>query len=186
MIVKSHEADRYAANPPKGLMVALVYGPDAGLVQERAEKLLKSVVPDLTDPFNVADLSETVLLADPARLADEAAAISMMGGRRVVRVRGAGNDLADLLESFLDDPKGDALLVVEAGDLAKTGALRKLFDDHKSAAAVQCYPDSVRDLGDVVRDALRAEGLSIAPDALEDAVSRLGSDRGVTDRKSVV
>ena len=90
MIVKSHEADRYAAAPPKGLAVALVYGPDAGLVQERAEKLLKSVVPDLTDPFNVADLSEPTLLADPARLADEAAAISMMGGRRVVRVRIAG------------------------------------------------------------------------------------------------
>jgi DNA polymerase-3 subunit delta len=41
----------------------------------------------------------------------------------------------------------------------------------------------VRDLADVVRDALRAEGLSIAPDALEDAVSRLGSDRGVTRRE---
>jgi DNA polymerase-3 subunit delta len=183
MIVKSHEADRYAANPPKGLMAALVYGPDAGLVQERAEKLLKSVVPDLTDPFNVSDLSEAVLLADPARLADEAAAISMMGGRRVVRVRGAGNDLAELLESFLDDPKGDALVVAEAGDLAKTGALRKLFDGHKSAAALQCYPDSARDLSDVVRDALRAQGLSIAPDALEDAVLRLGSDRGVTRRE---
>ena len=183
MIVKSHEADRYAASPPKGLMVALVYGPDAGLVQERAEKLLKSVVPDLTDAFNVADLSETTLLADPARLADEVAAISMMGGRRVVRVRGAGNDLADLFESFLDDPKGDALLVIEAGDLAKTSALRKLFDGHKTAAALQCYPDSLRDLGAVVRDSLRAEGLSIAPDALEEAVSRLGSDRGVTRRE---
>ena len=183
MIVKSHEADRYVANPPKGLAIALVYGPDAGLVQERAEKLLKSVVPDLTDAFNVSDLSEDVLLADPARLADEAAAISMFGGRRVVRVRGAGNDLAELLDSFLDDPKGDALVVIEAGDLAKTGALRKLFDAHKSAAAVQCYPDSARDLGDVVRDALRSEGMSIEPEALEDAVSRLGSDRGVTRRE---
>jgi len=183
MIVKSHEADRYVSNPPKGLAIALVYGPDAGLVQERAEKLLKSVVPDLTDAFNVSDLSEDVLLADPARLADEAAAISMFGGRRVVRVRGAGNDLAELLDSFLDDPKGDALVVIEAGDLAKTGALRKLFDAHKSAAAVQCYPDSARDLGDVVRDALRSEGMSIEPEALEDAVSRLGSDRGVTRRE---
>jgi len=183
MIVKSHEADRYVANPPKGLTIALVYGPDAGLVQERSEKLLKSVAPDLTDAFNVSDLSEDVLLADPARLADEAAAISMMGGRRVVRVRGTGNDLAALMESFLDDPKGDALVVVEAGDLAKTGALRKLFDGHKSAAAVQCYPDSVRDLGDVLRDALRGSGISIEPEALEDAVSRLGSDRGVTRRE---
>lgn len=35
----------------------------------------------------------------------------------------------------------------------------------------------------MVRDALRAEGLSITPDALEDAVSRLGNDRGVTRRE---
>src|SRR3954471_13057094 len=116
MIVKSHEADRYVASPPKTLSLALVYGPDAGLVQERAEKILKSVVPDLTDPFNVADLNEATLLADPARLADEAAAISMMGGRRVVRVRGAGNNLTELFEGFLaEDTPGDTLVVVEAG-----------------------------------------------------------------------
>src|SRR3569832_325552 len=120
MIITCHEADRYSGNPPKDLRIALVYGPDAGLVQERAEKLLKSVVPDLTDPFNVADLSESVLLAAPARLADDAAAISMMGGRRVVRVRGAGNNLADLFEQFLEeDRSGDTLVVVEAGDLSK-------------------------------------------------------------------
>ena len=111
MIIKTQDADRFAANPPKTLRAALVFGPDAGLVQERAEKLLKSVAPDLTDPFNVADLSESVLLSDPARLADEAAAISMMGGRRVVRVRSAGksltdpNNVADLSESvLLSDP----------------------------------------------------------------------------------
>src|ERR1700749_2121870 len=119
MIIKSHEADRYTAKPPKDLAIALVYGPDAGLVQERAEKLLKSVVADLNDPFNVADLSEAALTADPARLADEAAAISMVGGRRVVRVRGAGNALTELFEGFLEDPAGDALVVVEAGDLSK-------------------------------------------------------------------
>ena len=183
MIVAARDADRFAAQPPKGLRAALVFGPDAGLVQERAEKLLKSVVPDLTDPFNVADLGESVLQADPARLADEAAAISMMGGRRAVRVRGASNDLADLFEQFLDDPPGDALVVVEAGDLAKSAALRKLFEGDDKAAAIACYADTARNLEDVVRDALRAEGLSIAPDALADAVSRLGSDRGVTRRE---
>jgi DNA polymerase-3 subunit delta len=183
MEVKTAQADRFIANPPKTLTAALVYGPDAGLVQERAEKLMKSVVADLTDPFNVADFNESVLIADNARLFDEAAAISMMGGRRVVRVRGAGNALAELFESFLEDHAGDALVVVEAGDLAKSAALRKVFESDKTAAAIACYPDSARNLPDVVRDALRAEGFSIAPDALEDAASRLGSDRGVTRRE---
>ena len=141
------------------------------------------MVDDLNDAFRVADLDDSTLLSDPARLSDEAAAISMLGGRRVVRVRGAGNNLAKLFETFLEEPSGDALVVVEGGDLAKGTGLRKLFEDADNAAAIACYPDSARDLFDVVRSGLKAEGLTIAPDALEDAVSRLGSDRGVTRRE---
>ena len=183
MIVKSSEADRTARNPPRGLAAALVFGPDSGLIRERAETLLKTVVDDLADPFRVCDLDEQTLAGDPARLFDEAAAISMLGGRRVVRVRGAGNALAKLFESFLAEPTGDALVVVEGGDLAKGAALRKVFEEADNAAAIPCYLDSQSGLSDVVRDALKAEGLSIAPDALADAVSRLGSDRGVTRRE---
>jgi len=183
MIVKSSDADRFAAKPPQGLVAALVFGPDAGLVRERAEKLMKSVVEDLGDAFRVADLDDSALASDPARLCDEAAAISMLGGRRVVRVRGAGNALAKLFEAFLESPNGDALVVVEGGDLAKGAGLRKVFEEADNAAAIACYADSARDLYDVVREAMKAEGLAIAPDALEDAVGRLGSDRGVTRRE---
>ncbi|MBV9990142.1 MAG: DNA polymerase III subunit delta [Alphaproteobacteria bacterium] len=183
MIVKSSDADRYALKPPKDLVAALVFGPDAGLVRERAENLMKSVVDDLGDAFRVSDLDDSALASDPARLADEAQALSMLGGRRVVRVRGAGNTLAKLFEAFLDEPKGDALIVVEGGDLAKGTGLRKVFEEADNAAAIACYPDTARDLFDVVRNTLKAEGLAISSEALEDAVGRLGSDRGVTRRE---
>jgi DNA polymerase-3 subunit delta len=181
--VKGASIDRTLSHPPKELVAALIFGPDQGLVRERAEKMIKAIVPDLKDPFLIADLDDGVLSSDPARLADEAAAISMLGGRRVVRVRGAGNSLAKLFERFLDDPAGDALIVVEGGDLAKGTGLRKVFEGADNAAAIACYGDNARDLPDVVRDALKAEGFSIAPDALADAASRLGSDRGVTRRE---
>jgi DNA polymerase III subunit delta len=183
MIVKSADADRYVTAPPKGLNVALVFGPDQGLVHERAEKLAKTVVTDLTDPFRVTDLEESALVADGARLFDEAAALSMLGGRRVVRVRGAGNNLAKLFESFLADHAGDALVVIEAGDLAKGTGLRRVFEEDDHAAAIPCYADSARDLYEVVRTAMKEYGLGIAPDAVEEAVSRLGSDRGVTRKE---
>jgi DNA polymerase-3 subunit delta len=107
----------------------------------------------------------------------------MLGGRRVVRVRGAGNGLTKLFEGFLADPKGDALIIVEGGDLNKSSSLRKAFEAAKNAAAVPCYADTARDLAGVVRDAMKEAGLTIAADAVEDAVSRLGSDRGVTRRE---
>ena len=183
MIVKPADAERYAARPPEGIVAILVFGPDQGLVRERAEKLAKTVVPDLADPFRVAELDEATLSSDPARLADEAAALSMLGGRRVVRVRGAGNGLAKLFEAFLDDPKGDALVVVEGGDLAKSASLRSVFEEADNAAAIACYADSARDIADVVRETLKADSLTITADALDEAVAVLGSDRGVTRRE---
>jgi DNA polymerase-3 subunit delta len=183
MMIKTGDADRFVAKPPKDLSAVLVFGPDQGLVRERAELLMKSVVSDLGDPFRVADLDEQVLGNDGARLFDEAAAISMLGGRRVVRVRGAGNGLAKLFESFLEEHAGDALVVVEAGDLSKGVGLRRVFEEDDKAYAVACYADNERNLADVVRDGLKEFGLTIAHDALEDAVSRLGSDRGITRRE---
>ena len=183
MEVKTGSADRFVAQPPKDLSSVLVFGPDAGLVRERAERLILSVVADLADPFRIADLDETLLERDGARLFDETAQIPMLGGRRVVRVRRAGNGLADLFESYLEDHAGDALLVVEAGELTKSSALRRVFEGDRKAFAVACYPDNERNLGDVIRDTLKESGLLIAPDALDDAISRLGSDRGVTRRE---
>jgi DNA polymerase-3 subunit delta len=183
MIVKSQDADRYVVKPPATLKAALLFGPDQGLVHERAERLAKAIVDDLTDPFRVVDFEEAALTSDGARLFDEAAAISMLGGRRVVRVRSGANALAKLFESFLEDAVGDALVVVEGGDLAKSAALRKVFEEADNAAAIQCYGDSEQNLGNVVRETLKAEGLSISAEALDDAVSRLGADRGVTRRE---
>ena len=69
------------------------------------------------------------------------------------------------------------------GDLAKSSGLAQAVRGSRQRRRIACYADTARDLADVVRDALSAEGLSIAPDALDDAVSRLGSDRGVTRRE---
>lgn len=181
--IKGAGIDRTLSHPPKDLVAALIFGPDQGLVRERAETLIKSIVPDLKDPFLIADLDDGTLAGDPARLFDEAAAIAMLGGRRVVRVRGAGNSLAKLFERFLDEPAGDALVVVEGGDLSKGTGLRRVFDNADNAVSIACYGDNARDLPDVIRDVLKANGLAIAPDALTDAASRLGSDRGVTRRE---
>lgn len=180
MEIKSHQGDRFAAKPPSNLVAALVYGPDSGLVRERSDALTKSVVADMGDPFRVAELDGNALESDPARLWDEAAALSMIGGRRVVRISGAGNGQAKDFERFLDAPPGDALIVVEAGDLAKSASLRRVFESADNAAAIACYPDNQESLESLMRAALKTHGLAIEDGALAYAVARLGSDRGVT------
>ncbi|MCE9648058.1 MAG: DNA polymerase III subunit delta [Parvibaculum sp.] len=180
MKIKSSDADRFAARPDARVRAVLVYGPDSGLIRERMNALAKSVLDDLADPFRVSDLTDADLRQDPARLADEAAAIAMLGGRRIVRVRGAGDTLAKTFEGFLADPKGDALIIVEGSDLGPRSSLRKLFEENASAAAIPCYADDAATLEDTIRKRLARDGLAPEPAALHYLTSHLGSDRGVT------
>lgn len=170
----------FLKRPPDEVRAILVYGPDAGLVKERVELLMRTVVEDLGDPFRVADISGDTIADDPARLADEAAAMAMTGGRRVVRVRDAGNDTVTAFQGFLEHPMGDALIVVEGGELDGRSALRKLFEKVENAAALPCYRDEGRDLAAVIRETLARANVKAEDDALAWLAARLGGDRLVT------
>jgi DNA polymerase III subunit delta len=170
----------FLARPDPAIRAVLLYGPDTGLVRERADTLARTVCADLGDPFRVADLSGAVLAADPARLADEAAQLSLIGGRRVVRVRGAADGLARLFAGFLDDMPGEALVVAEAGELAAGSALRRAFEGSPRAAAIGCWPDTPRDRAAVIRDSLAAHRITASSDAAHYLVEHLGGDRLLT------
>jgi DNA polymerase-3 subunit delta len=90
------QVDGFLRRPDPQIRAVLLFGPDAGLVRERADTVARAVCPDLRDPFRVAELTAATLAADPARLADEAAQISLMAGRRVVRLRDASDQQAPL------------------------------------------------------------------------------------------
>jgi len=171
----------YIAKPDPKLRAILVYGPDQGLVRERAETLAKAAVPALDDPFRVATLTGAALASDPARLHDEMAAQSLSGGRRLLRVREAGDALSDLCETLLEDPPGgDSLCVVEAGDLAARSTLRRVFEAAENAVAVPCYADGARELSDLVRAVLGSHQVTASAEAQHYLVSRLGGDRALS------
>ncbi len=187
MKILPRDAEAFLKSPNPAARAVLVYGPDAGLVRERVEALVKGAAGDLADPFRVADFSAKELLEDPARLADEAAALSLTGGRRAVRLREGDDNLAPLFLEFLaapaSDPPSDTLIVVEAGDLPARSALRKAFESAKAGAALPCYRDDARALGTVIRETLREIGHEATPDALAYLSAHLGGDRQLSRRE---
>jgi len=170
----------FLRRPDPAVRAVLLYGPDAGLVRERADLLARLICPDLQDPFRVAELGGAQLAADPARLADEVAAQSLIGGRRVVRVREAGDGLAKLFAGAIDEAPGDGFVVAEAGELASRSSLRRTFDDARRGVAIGCYPDTPRDLANVIRDSLAASHVTASSDATRYLVEHLGGDRLLT------
>lgn len=180
MKIGPDRADSFCARPDPKVRVVLVYGPDEGLVRERVTRLMKTVVDDLADPFRVADLTAQTVKADPALLADEAQAMALTGGRRVIRLRDADDGVAKAVEAVLEGAATDTLVVVQGGDLSGRSTLRKLLEGAPAGAAVPCYLDDAMAVETVVRDSLAAHGIGVDRDAMDFLVAHLGGDRMVT------
>jgi DNA polymerase-3 subunit delta len=174
---KASDVDRFIARPDPAQPIVLVYGPDAGLVRERVDALVKASVDDPNDPFALARIEAEDLSGNPTRIVEEAHTVPLFGGRRAVLVRAGSRNIAPAIEPVIAAPSPDCRVIIEAGDLRKTSPLRALCEKAKVAAALPCYADSEAALGKLIDDELRAEKLTIAPDARALLVSLLGGDR---------
>lgn len=178
--VKTQDADAVLARLDPRMAVVLVYGPDTGLASERARSVARAAVDDPEDPFQLVKLDGDAVAADPGRLADEAGTVAMFGGRRAVLVRAGSKSLVPAVEAVLGLPQADGLVVIEAGDLARSSPLRTLCEKAPRALAVPCFADEGRSLAAVVEQSLREAGRRIDSETLTLLVDSLGGDRLAT------
>ena len=160
---------------PGPCRVILLYGDDAGMIRDRAETLVRAIAGSLDDPFLVTELARE----DIKDLSGAAAALSLMGGRRVVRVRDVTDAAAEPVLALLKG-KAPALVVMEGPAMATRSKLRTALDAATDGVAIGCYPEEGRALEDTIRETLRAHGTGIDPDAAIWLSQHLGADREST------
>jgi DNA polymerase III subunit delta len=175
--LKASEIEKYLARPDPARPIVLVFGPDAGLVRERAEALVRASIDDPKDPFQLARLDGDDLASEPTRLVEEANTIPLFGGRRAVWVKAGSRNFAPAVEALVAAASPDCRVVIEAGDLKRTAPLRALCERAKNVVALPCYADTERDLVRLIDDELREAGLAISPEARAALVPLLGGDR---------
>ncbi len=175
--IKSSDVDRFIAKPDPRQPIVLLYGPDAGLVRERADALVDASVDDANDPFAFVRIDGDDLGANPSRLVEEAHTVPLFGGRRAVLVKAGNRNIAPAVEMVVAQPSNECRVIIEAGDLRKTSPLRALCEKAKSAAALPCYLDNAQAIGNLIDEEMRAAKLTLAPDARAELTSLLGGDR---------
>ena len=187
---KKPEIDAFLKKPTPGVTGVLIYGKDRSQVLERSADLARRIVPDINDPFNVALLTETDLEADGGLLDGELQALSMMGGRRLVRLK-FFSEKAALDKAVAVSVKAhaagefnrDAFLIVEAGGLGSDSALRRQAEADKAFAAIACYEDDAGDVVRMAREALAADSVALTTGAMDMFVQRLPRERGIAHRE---
>ena len=180
MKITASRIDRFLLNPGPDIVGVLLFGPDQGLVRERAVTLAQTVVDDLGDPFRVVELSGAAIKADPAILGDEARQFSMTGGRKVIRVIEATDGIVQVFADLLEGSEIESFVVAEAGNLGARSSLRNLFQKAGNAACIGCYEDDARGLIGIINETLGRYGLTATPDALAFLSANLGGNRLVT------
>jgi DNA polymerase-3 subunit delta len=181
--IKAHEADRALARLDPAWRLVLIYGPDAGLVSERAATLARANVDDANDAFQLVRMDGDNIASDPLKLADEANTIGLFGGRRAIRVSPTSKPLLAAVEPLLATPSRDAIVIVEAGDLQRSNPLRTACEKARTALAVPCYGDAARDLGSIIDEMIRAAGKTIDRASRDHLASLLGGDRQTSRRE---
>ena len=178
--VKHHQADSFLKSLDPRICAVLFYGPDAGLISERAHRLARSLAEMGDAPGEILQFEDADLDADPDRVVVELQTMPMFGGRKIIRARAGRRIAAPLIKPMLEAGGLQGFLIVEAGNLRGDEGLKGVFEKSAIAVAIACYADSDEDLASLARSVLKSHGLTIAPDALDHLVARIGADRAVS------
>jgi len=176
---KSHEIDGWLARPDPRTTVVLIYGPDRGLVSERASVFVKNSGLAADDPFAVVRLGAEDVDRDPGRLVDEMRTIPMFSDRRLVWLRTGtpSKGAVDAINLLVNEPPPGAILLIEAGDLKKGAPLRATVEAAPAGMALPCYVDEARALDALIDQALAGASLTMTLDARMALKRGLGGDR---------
>lgn len=153
----------------------LLHGPDEAGSRALAGKLAAA----MGEGAERIDLSGAELKADPARLADEAAAISMFGDKRWIQVEQAGDEIVPALEALVEAPAAGNPVIIIAGGLKPASKLLKLALAAPCAWAFASYPPDAGQADRLVLELARAHGLMVRSDVAGRIAEACGANRAI-------
>lgn len=159
--------------PDPAVRFYLFHGSDEGQSRSHAQRLLASL------EAVRFQMSGSTLKADPARLADEAGAMSLFGGVRLIWIEPAGDDIVEGVQALLDGPPPESVTVAIAGALRKTSSLLKLAEASALALSYVSYVPEGAEAERMVAEVGRTFGLRISQAVAARVASSCGNDQAI-------
>jgi len=157
----------------------LLYGPDEAGSRALADRLAAAMGADAER----IDLTSGQLKSDPARLADEAAAISLFGGKRWIRLEPATDDALEAVQALLEAPAAGNPVAAIGGALRKDSKLVKLVAASNAALSHQSWVPEGRNAAAMVVEVGRELGLQIRNDVANRIAGACNADRALISRE---
>lgn len=168
---------RLLDSPEPGVRFYLFWGPDEGQSRANGMRLLQALG---ADRFMVIS---GAIKSDPAALADEAGALSLFGGRRVIWIEPAGDEIHAAVAGLLDAPTPESPVVAIAPASARPRELIKLAESSPLALSFAAYAPEGADAERMVADLGRRLGLRIEPPVAARIAEACGNDQAIAARE---
>jgi DNA polymerase-3 subunit delta len=176
--VKRPQLER-ALKAPAEARFFLFYGPD----EAGSRALVRELAAAAGEGAERIDLAGSELKADPARLADEAAAISLFGGARYIVVEPAGDESLAAVEALLSAPAAGNPVALIAGALRPASKLLKTAVADPAAIAFASYVPEGRDAARLAAELAREQGLQLRPDLAGRVAESCGGNRALIEQE---
>lgn len=157
--------------------VILLHGPDDSGSRALLARLIRSLGTDVER----IEIEGSAIKADPARLADEAASLSLFGDKRLVIASLGGDEAMPAVANLLSATTIANPVVLITGQLKPASALLKAFIAHRQASAFASYALDERELGELATAMARERGLRIDSEAARMLAAMCGLDRAVLE-----
>ena len=144
MKMSARDGAAFLRSPREDVALVLLFGPDAMRNSLTRQDFLKKVLGDTAEEdMRLTRMTGAELRSNAAALQDAMKAIGFFPGKRGVLVTDAGDGIADIAKDALSawEP-GDAIIVIEAGNLTKGSRLRKMAEAAANAAPVGIYAEA--------------------------------------------
>lgn len=166
MKAKPYQVNALVPQLQKEFAAALVFGTDSSGVFEIAQQIQSVIIPN-PGPFSVVSLTPADLKNAPNRVLEEANTPDLMGGRRLIWLKEASAQQADIMATFVEQRQTDAFLLMTADNLTKSAALRVESEIHPDILVVACYPPEIMDLRRIIQTFSKEAGFDFAPEAAD-------------------
>jgi len=137
------QAAAFLAKPYGEKSAILLYGIDAMRVSLKRQQLIKALAgTQAEEEMRLTRIEARDLRKEPSLALDGIKAQGFFPGPRVVFIEGAGDALANVLETVLAEwAEGDATMVVTSSSLNARSRLRKAFENDLRALSIGVYDD---------------------------------------------
>ena len=182
MKAKSFQIKALTSQLQQGFDAIVLYGTDEGEIDFALTQLKQEIGIDNKDS-NVSTLTKEALKKTPFLATDEANTASLIAERRFLFVPEDASFQSSALVHFLENKQTDALLIIQAGNLTKSNALRIEAEKNPRVLAVACYQPTLQDIQRNISNFLLTHHKKIKPAVLMELCQKIPFNQQIIEKE---